>query len=93
MLINVSINVTAVTTSMVCVTLGVNQDGGETTVKKYAYTDTLDRTVLTNVTTHAKDVTMKMVCVILVVILAGRETTVMKLARTDFLEMTVLTYA
>lgn len=71
MLINVAINVTAVTTSMVCVTLDVNQDGEETTVKKYAYTDTLDKTVLTNVTTRAKDATMSMVCVILVVILAG----------------------
>lgn len=70
MLINVPINVTAVTTSMVCVTLDVNQDGGENTVKKYAYTDTLDKTVPTHVTTRVKDVTMSMVCVILVVIQA-----------------------
>lgn len=58
MLINVPINVTTVTTSMVCVTLDVNQDGEESTVKKYVCTDTLDRIVSTNVTTHAKDVTM-----------------------------------
>lgn len=37
MLINVPINVTAVTTSMVCVTLDVNQDGGENTVKKVVF--------------------------------------------------------
>lgn len=36
-LINVPINVTAVTTSMVCVTLDVNQDGEERTVKKVAF--------------------------------------------------------
>lgn len=36
-LINVPIIVTAVTTSMVCVTLDVNQDGEQTTVKKVAF--------------------------------------------------------
>lgn len=36
-LINVPINVTAVTTSMVCVTLDVNQDVEESTVKKVAF--------------------------------------------------------
>lgn len=87
-LVNVPIIVIAVTTSMVCVTLDVIQDGEEITVMKFAYTGSLDKTVLNNASKHASVVTMSMVRVFLGANKAGRGTGVVKHVTRD---STVLT--
>lgn len=88
MLVNVPIIVIAVTTSMVCVTLDVIQDGEEITVMKFAYTGSLDKTVLNNATKNALVVTMSMVRVFLGANKVGRGTGVVKHVTRD---STVLT--